>query len=86
MNKINHADCQNFIPIDVAKGICHANGDKIILIDSETCPQFAAVPKCKICKCFTNVDENNIGTCEASKNKTWTYADLKAINCGMFTK
>ena len=37
MAKNNHADCRNFTPIDVAKGICHANNDSIILIDSETC-------------------------------------------------
>ena len=25
MAKNNHADCRNFTPIDVAKGICHAD-------------------------------------------------------------
>ena len=31
MAKNNHADCRNFTPIDVAKGICHANNDSIIM-------------------------------------------------------
>lgn len=52
MAKNNHADCRNFTPIDVAKGICHANNDSIILIDSETCPMFTPIAKCKCCKCF----------------------------------
>ena len=65
MAKNNHADCRNFTPIDVAKGICHANNDSIILIDSETCPMFTPIAKCKCCKCFIEADENNIGGCRS---------------------
>ena len=73
MAKNNHADCRNFTPIDVAKGICHANNDSIILIDSETCPMFTPIAKCKCCKCFIEADENNIGICDGFKIKDWTY-------------
>ena len=35
MAKNNHADCRNFTPIDVAKGICHANNDSISLLTAK---------------------------------------------------
>ena len=70
---------------DVAKGICHANNDSIILIDSETCPMFTPIAKCKCCKCFIEADENNIGICDGFKKKDWTYGDLKAVYCEQFT-
>ena len=85
MAKNNHADCRNFTPIDVAKGICHANNDSIILIDSETCPMFTPIAKCKCCKCFIGADENNIGICDGFKKKDWTYGDLKAVYYEQFT-
>lgn len=69
----------------VAKGICHANNDSIILIDSETCPMFTPIAKCKCCKCFIEADENNIGICDGFKKKDWTYGDLKAVYCEQFT-
>ena len=82
MTKLNHMDCRNFIPIDVAKGICHAHGDKIILIDGDdTCPQFDTLPKCKFCTNFTDVDDKGIGGCEGFKVKDWTYSNLKAVTC-----
>lgn len=86
MKKLNHADCENFIPVDVAKGICHANGDAMILIDTAICPKFTAVAKCKFCKSFNNPDEHNIGTCEGFKAPYWTYGDLKAVQCEHFTQ
>lgn len=84
--ELNHMDCRNFIAIDVAKGMCHANDDKIILADGPVCPQYEAVPKCKFCSQFTNVDERGIGCCEGFKVKDWTYADLKAVTCENFAK
>ncbi len=83
---LNHMDCRNFIAIDVAKGMCHANGDKIILIDGPICPKFVEMPKCKFCNKFTNADEMGIGCCEGFKVKDWTYADLKAGECENFSK
>ena len=44
-----HSDCANYIPIDVAKGICHANGDITVQIDTPTCPKFTPGFKCKFC-------------------------------------
>ncbi|MDF2500880.1 MAG: hpdC [Anaerosporomusa subterranea] len=81
-----HMDCLNYIAIDVAKGMCHANDDKIILADGPLCPKFAELPKCKFCNHFTNVDEKGIGCCEGFKVKDWTFADLKAVTCENFAK
>ena len=74
------------MPIDLAKGICHVQGDKIILADGDACPKFEALPKCKFCKNFTNVDEHGIGCCEGFKVKDWVYAELKAVTCENFIK
>ena len=83
---LNHMDCRNFIAIDVAKGMCHANGDKIILADGPICPKYQEMPKCKFCSQFTNPDDKGIGMCEGFKVKDWTYADLKAGTCEHFSK
>lgn len=84
MKKLNHADCANFISVDVAKGICHANGGVVILIDTDICSEFTAVAKCKICTKFSNPDEHDIGTCEGFKSPHWTYGELKAVQCEQF--
>ena len=38
---MKHSDCKNFTPLDAFKGLCRANGG-MVMIDSDTCPQFAA--------------------------------------------
>ena len=40
---MKHSDCKNFTPLDAFKGLCRANGG-MVMIDSDTCPQFAAAP------------------------------------------
>jgi 4-hydroxyphenylacetate decarboxylase small subunit len=84
--ELNHTDCRNFIAIDVAKGMCHANGDTIILIDGPVCAQYIELAKCKFCSKFTGVDEKGIGTCEGFKVINWAYADLRATACENFSK
>ena len=37
-NNVNHSDCQNFIPIDVAKGYCNMLKANVV-IDSPVCPK-----------------------------------------------
>lgn len=84
MKDLNHSDCRNFIPVDVAKGICQLK-NKQVLIDTPVCERFVQLPKCKFCSNFTvNQKEKTLGTCEAGKDKPWTYADLPAVNCEMF--
>lgn len=77
---LNHSDCRNFIPVDVAKGYCNAHKMEI-LIDGDICPKFDTLPKCKNCLNFTDIDEKSMGTCQGFKDKYWTYADLKAVTC-----
>jgi 4-hydroxyphenylacetate decarboxylase small subunit len=77
---LNHGDCQNFIPIDVAKGFCIAH-DKEIMFDGDVCPNFTALAKCKNCVNFTDVDEKSIGCCRGFKDSYWAYANLKAGHC-----
>lgn len=80
----NHSDCANFIPIDVAKGICHANGDIVIQIDSETCPKFTCGRKCKFCTHLRDIDDRGMGTCFGFDTPDWAFAENGAMNCGKF--
>ena len=36
INSKKHNDCENFCPIDVAKGICRLT-DEFVFIESQTC-------------------------------------------------
>lgn len=77
---LKHNDCKHFVAVDVVKGICRRS-DKIIFIDSDICPKFEAVAKCKNCENFLEPDEDNIGTCKCSKIGYWTYGENFALNC-----
>jgi len=79
-----HNDCRNFIPVDVAKGIC-GRQDKMVAIDTPTCECFQALPKCKNCAHFSAGTEPGIGTCGAEPHKPWTYPELIAVTCEMYT-
>ncbi|WP_093688760.1 4-hydroxyphenylacetate decarboxylase small subunit [Sporolituus thermophilus] len=80
---LNHNDCRNFIPIDVAKGICNVH-QKEILTDGQICPKFDAMPKCKHCANFTEPDEKLIGRCLGFGDNYWTFGELKAAVCEHF--
>ena len=75
-----HNDCLNFTAIDVAKGICRVN-NQVVFTDSNVCPNFEVLPKCKTCTCFKNADEDNIGCCTGFKKEAWTYGELNATTC-----
>ncbi|QXM06897.1 4-hydroxyphenylacetate decarboxylase small subunit [Crassaminicella indica] len=77
---LKHHDCLNFAPIDVAKGICRIT-NKIIFTDTNTCPKFIALKKCKNCAHFTNPNSKNIGTCLGLEKESWTYGELCAVTC-----
>lgn len=81
----NHSDCANFIPIDVAKGICHGNGDIVIQIDSETCPKYIPGRKCKFCSHLTDVDDKGMGMCSGFEIDDWAFEENGAQNCENFT-
>jgi 4-hydroxyphenylacetate decarboxylase small subunit len=77
---LRHDDCRNFIPIDVAKGICSCS-QEIVLIDSLVCDKFAELAKCKVCSNFIKPDDKMLGICAGFKDGYWTYGDLKAVTC-----
>lgn len=75
-----HSDCRNFIPIDVAKGICGLINQNV-LIDTQVCPKFKEVAKCKNCSNFKDPDEKMIGRCAGFNDDYWAYGDLKSVLC-----
>lgn len=81
---MNHSDCRRFIAVDVAKGICGATNEKV-LIDSVTCSEFLLLKKCKNCKKFTLGVEKTLGTCTGFPRTDWSYSDLIAENCEMYS-
>ncbi len=80
-----HADCENFIPVDVAKGICTAHSTEIPA-DGESCPLFATAPKCKNCRHFTDPDEKGTGNCTGFTDAFWSYPELRAQTCEEYTR
>jgi 4-hydroxyphenylacetate decarboxylase small subunit len=79
-----HSDCQNYAPVDVAKGICHARKE-LVLADGETCELFERVPKCKHCEKYSPGEEEYLGFCNVSPNQPMTYPDLIGITCEWFS-
>ena len=75
-----HHDCRNFIPIDVAKGICNLINQNV-LIDSDVCPEFAEISKCKNCSNFKDPDETMVGNCVGFADNYWTYGNLNGVLC-----
>jgi 4-hydroxyphenylacetate decarboxylase small subunit len=71
-----HIDCEEYLAIDVFKGICRL--DKTTRIaDEEACDVFNALKKCKFCSQYTEKEEF-IGLC---KGKDKVYPDLIAKTC-----
>jgi len=79
---LQHSDCLNFCPVDVAKGVCRRTGDLTIL-DSNTCDCYKKLPKCKFCANYMTT-EDQLGICKAEANKPWAYGEMVAMTCDMF--
>ena len=78
---LKHNDCRNFIPVDVAKGICSL-ANEMIIIDSGACPKFEQLAKCKNCRGFVNPDKDNIGTCVGlNDGGFWALGETIAVTC-----
>lgn len=77
-----HNDCRNFCSMDVAKGICRRS-QEMVLIDSQACPCFVQLAKCKVCANYSATDENT-GVCKAEKDEPWAYPEMIAVTCEMF--
>ena len=78
-----HSDCAHFIPVDCAKGLC-AYTNNLINTDSNVCPKFKALPKCKLCASYT-AEKDNMGTCTGLPDKSfWAYDEMIAKQCPGF--
>ncbi len=78
--KLKHIDCLNFIPVDVAKGICNFHS-KEILVEGNICENFKLMPECNNCSYFMEPDSKGTGKCAGFSDNYWTFASLKAVNC-----
>lgn len=79
---LQHSDCRNFCPLDVAKGVCRRTNE-MTLIDSSTCDCFVELPKCKFCANFA-VNGGQTGVCKAEAGEPWAYGEMIAVTCEMF--
>lgn len=82
---MKHNDCRNFVTVDVHKGICRRTGE-LILIDSDVCPNFTELAKCRNCASYACGEEENIGICRAEKTEHWTYPELMAVTCNWYAR
>ena len=84
MEKIAYRDTRNYAPIDVTKGMDLLT-KKIVMADADAPEGYEPIPKCKLCKKFTETD-TFMGTCEASMNepKFIAYPDMVATTCEMY--
>lgn len=80
-----HSDCENFAPVDVAKGICRLT-NKPVLIDSQVCVKYEAVPQCSGCAQFKNPDKGGIGICTGLQKEYWTAGHYNAGLCEGYVK
>ena len=76
-------DCQNYAPVDVAKGICHMR-KQMVLADGEACEMFEKLPKCKHCVNYSSSEDEYLGTCGASSTQAMAYPDLISVTCEWF--
>jgi hypothetical protein len=76
---MKHRDCENFIPVDVFKGLC---ADKKLLVasDDASCENFRAAKKCGLCKRYEPKDQFT-GAC---MGKAPAYSDMAAKTCESF--
>ena len=80
MDGHKHKDCENFIPIDVFKGLCRLDKE-MVSADEEGCEKFKPVKKCRFCKNYARKEEF-LGIC--TRNRRATYPDLLAKRCEYF--
>ena len=77
-----HSDCRNFIPVDVAKGLCQREKTMVFIDEGEVCGKFETLPKCKNCSNFVEPAPDGMGTCVGlSDGEFWAQGDLTATTC-----
>jgi 4-hydroxyphenylacetate decarboxylase small subunit len=75
----NCNDCKFYLPVDVFKGICKQDKNKITP-ESIACQKYEANAKCKFCTHFSP-EKENIGKCQG---KNLAYPEMIAITCKAF--
>lgn len=79
MEENKHQDCEEYLMIDVFKGLCRRD-KKIKMADDKTCDDFKPVKKCKFCRHYTSKEEF-LGIC---MGEALVYPDLLAKTCKNF--
>ena len=73
---MTHYDCKYYLAVDVFKGICKRDKNKINADDS-ACENFDRASKCKNCSNFSAA-ETNLGLC---MNLYDAYPEMNASTC-----
>ncbi len=81
----NHQDCANFLPVDVAKGLCSHSGE-MVFIDTPPCGDFAPARQCWGCRHFSTERDGETGTCGGFETPATAYPGLRAMNCDRFSE
>ena len=76
-----YRNSQNFVPIDVAKGIDLNTGETVNADDVD--PNYERLPKCANCVNFKeNTEKIGLGWCLVDKkNEFIAYPDMCAVTC-----
>jgi hypothetical protein len=76
---MKHRDCENFIPVDVFKGLC-AEKKTLVASDEACCENFRAAKRCGLCERYGSRDQY-IGTC---MGEATAYPNMNAKTCERF--
>ena len=74
-----HKECKYYLAVDVFKGMCKREKNKI-LADDSTCDSFEKIEKCKHCTNYTT-EKEYLGKC---MQKSLAYAEMTAVTCENF--
>ncbi|MCT4705950.1 4-hydroxyphenylacetate decarboxylase small subunit [Enterobacteriaceae bacterium H11S18] len=77
----NHAQCNYFCPVDVAKGLCRLSGE-MVMTDSPVCSDFSEKPRCAHCSHFSVQAAS--GHCAGRSRPYWVDANTNAALCDTF--
>lgn len=79
MEKRCHLDCEEYVHIDVFKGICSLKKTKV-MADEVGCESFVQTKKCRFCRNYSQTGER-LGLC---MGRTMAYPDMLANTCEQF--
>ncbi len=79
MEEFSCKDCKLYLPVDVFRGLCKLNKDKIGP-DDPGCDKAEKVPKCRFCANYTG-EKEFLGKCMGT---ILAYPDMIASKCADF--